>query len=133
MGIFNLFAKSKRASRAEILNKGLEMSIEFGKEWRQPIQPRLAKKKYKFLSKDDLDQYDLVCRPARDDAQSFIYNKLEEIADLKEQIENDHLQRIFSVYVLEKYEWVRKTNLNKLFSQGCYYAWRDGLTQFIKS
>lgn len=46
-----------------LLNEGLAMGMEFGTNWLQPIQKRLAKK-HPQLSQAELDEYDRVCREA---------------------------------------------------------------------
>jgi hypothetical protein len=34
--------------------------------------------------------------------------------------------RHWSQLVARQYPWMSDSNLKRLFSQGCYYAWKDG-------
>jgi tRNA isopentenyl-2-thiomethyl-A-37 hydroxylase MiaE len=47
----------------KILNQGMELAMEFGKNWLMPIQDRLGKK-HKRLNREELDHYEKVCRKA---------------------------------------------------------------------
>jgi hypothetical protein len=103
-----------------VLNKGLDLAMEFGENWLRPIQERLAKK-YPELSRAALDEYDRVCR----EAMSFGHTQL--VACWREA--GSDQRQAFQFYqrdVLARYPWVSEPNLSRLFSQSCYYAHKDG-------
>jgi len=115
----------------DILNSGLDYAMDFGKNWLLPIQERL-KNKYIFLTEESLNEYDLLCREAMNYGHNFIQQTLLKLHDDKATIKEVELKRHFINSVSNKYLWVNKSNLSKLFSQGCYYAWKDGLDDCIK-
>lgn len=117
--------------KAEILNDGLDMSMAFGPDWLKPIQERLGKK-YPEITEEKLDEYNQICSKARDDGNDFIYRTLEKMAELKQTITSADLEYQLKTFMTTKYLWISKENLNRLFSQGCYYAWKDGLTEGIQ-
>ena len=60
--MINLFRK-KSYKEENILNEGVSLAMEFGKNWLQPIQKRLSKK-YPKLSTTELDEYNTKCQSA---------------------------------------------------------------------
>jgi len=115
----------------EILNSGLDFAMEFGENWLQPIRQRLLSK-YDFLTKKQLDEYNLKCTEAMKIGQDLIYKTLIDVSEKHETIKEGQLKAILKSFMLSDYPWIDDENLSRLFSQGCYYAYKDGLTNCIK-
>jgi hypothetical protein len=116
-------SKAKRASieaslQDAILDDGLALAMEWGKEWLEPIQARL-RQKYPQLSDSELDEYDSVCRGAMKFGNATVYALAEETG--KNPKYDD-----FAVRFGSRYPWASPSNLSHLFSQGMYYLWKDG-------
>lgn len=102
----------------DILNVGLKLAMEFGPDFLKPINERL---KHNFPELTDLELemcnkfsyetanfgHDLVYRSWEGIHDPEIYRKLN--ADFKSQIKS-------------KFEWMSEDNINRLFSQSCYFA-----------
>ena len=125
----NLLAE-KNVTEVEILNSGLSFAMEFGQDWLQPIQERLAKK-FSFLSSLELDNYNAICKNAMNVGQEFIFEILENLEENNQTIKEKELKQKFADFILSKYNWIDKKNITKLFSQICYYAYKDGLASAI--
>jgi hypothetical protein len=127
----SLFNRST-PSEEEILNRGLGFAMEFGKNWLQPINSRL-KRVYRKLSDSELEEYNDTCQQVMKWANESIYRKLEDIDRVDKTISEIELEKQFNLELSGVFIWINKTNLKKLFSQTCYYAWRDGLDKVIKN
>lgn len=96
----------------EILNTALRLALEWGENWLQPVQSRLAKH-YPQLSPAELDSYN-------DTVQKAMRFGWEEVENLRK------IDRAFypqwEATVLQVYPWITEENLSHMFSQGCYYA-----------
>src|ERR1017187_9215139 len=103
-----------------VLNKGLDFAMEFGANWLRPTQGRLLAQ-FPGLSQAELDDYDRVCR----EAMKFGHSQL---VVCWREARSEQLQafEFFRRDVLARYPWVSDPNLSHLFSQGCYYAFKDG-------
>lgn len=99
-----------------ILNDGLELAMEFGEHWLEPVQERLGLL-YPTLSATALNGYDERCREAMNAGHRVV---AEVLAELGEFHEGAHA--LFAERLLARYSWVSTSNLSRLFSQGCYYA-----------
>ena len=121
-----MFFKKNTYSENEILNIGLDFAMEFGKNWMAPIQERLGKK-IPSLSEQELNRYNSQCKAMLDDAIKILFKMLENI-DSKKPKNKSELWIQFGEVVASKYGWVNKQNLEHLFSQAMYYAWKDGLS-----
>jgi hypothetical protein len=99
----------------KILNTGLDLAMEFGEQWLQPIQTRLAAK-FPSLSGANLDAYDSACREAMRFGHQQVVLTIRKSKDRRA-----HYAR-FRTAVLAKYPWMTEKNLGRLFSQGCYYS-----------
>lgn len=130
MNILARLFKSTAASKEQILNDGLSMAMEFGGNWRQPINDRLQKK-YTYLLEHDLKEYSKICRAAMDEGNQYIYNTLDGLFEAGSTITDTELKEQFNSIIRSQYDWVSDSNLRKLYSQGCYYAWKDGLDTII--
>src|SRR4051812_28180418 len=94
---------------ARILNKALDMAMEWGEHFMKPTQPRLAKL-YPKLTKSQLNQIDKLAREAMRAGHNFVYdNTTCTIEDVRRAVQ-------------EKYPWVSDKNAVHLYSQGMYYA-----------
>jgi len=105
---------------AQILNTGLAMAMEFGDNWLRPIQERLHAR-YCQLSESVLNEYNEQCQAA----MKFGHLELRHCwRDAHSQ--KDAAFQLFRERVCSRYPWISAANLERLFSQGCYYAWKDG-------
>lgn len=102
-----------------ILSEGLELAMEFGPNWLKPIQGRL-KVRHPELSADELDEYERICRAALELGTSAVPACWRQAGDEPGAFRN------WSQLVRRQYPWISDSNLKHLFSQGCYYAWKDG-------
>ena len=92
-----------------ILNKSLEMAMEWGEYFMKPTQPRLAKL-YPKLTKSQLDEIDKTAREAMRTGHNFVYDNTTCTMD-------DVLRAVQA-----KYPWVSDLNAARLHTQGMYYA-----------
>jgi hypothetical protein len=106
---------------SKILNMSLELTLEWGEYWLAPIQERIMLK-LPSLSSSQADFLDSFSKEVQKDINLFIKKTLE-----RKRIESEQLNEIVLSYINEKYSWINEDNIAKLFSQGCYYAWKDGL------
>jgi hypothetical protein len=105
--------------RGEILDHGLTLALAFGPEWLQPIQPQLARR-FPTLSSRELDEYDAHCRQVRDVAQQ----RLSELAIGAGEL--DTVRDQWEAEIRAKHPWISEENLRHLYSQGCYYLYKNG-------
>lgn len=103
-----------------ILNQGMELAMEFGENWLLPIQERLARQ-HGELSPADLDEYERICRRVLKDGVEQVRVQLRAAGR-----EEKEAARRFEEVMSARYPWMTKKALSHLFSQGCYYAWKDG-------
>ena len=104
-----------------ILNEGLSLAMEWGEQWLCPIQERLATA-HPELSREELDRYDELCRAAMHHAHALVA-KCWRSADTRDE------QLVFARFaeLLGKtYPWISPENVSRAWSQGMYYAWKDG-------
>lgn len=102
-----------------ILNEGLDLAMEFSKNWLQPIQERL-KVRYSYLSKIELETLNDECISAMRFGHKIIYDLIKingKNFDQKKAINE----------IKNKYHWINDKNLDHLISQGIYYAFKNGL------
>lgn len=100
------------------------MALEFGPNLNQPINQRL-KDQFPQLRGIDLEEANKLCYRVRDEGVNFIYNTLGSVAGKRETIQADQLELLLKKS-LAKYLWISSENLGRIYSQGCYYAWKDG-------
>jgi hypothetical protein len=113
-----------------VLNEGLALAMEFGENWLQPIQRRLGSK-FPELTENELNHFDTICRKAMNEGDKFIYEKLDSLSSDKSTITRKDLYTLFESYMLQLFPWINTPNLTQLFSQGCYYAYKEGIDKFI--
>lgn len=103
-----------------ILNAGLDLAMAFGEHWMEPIQKRLALVQLQ-LSAEELNQYDAQSRQAMKRGHDLVPDCFREAANVQREA-----YRLFEKRLLKEYPWVSSEMSSRLFSQGCYYAWKDG-------
>ena len=111
---------------SEILNDGLNLAMEFGNDWLMPVRERLEKK-YPDLSAEQLDIYSIECEGAMEAGLSFIYKTLEKLATNKGNITGPELFNLLQDNMKLIFPWINNESASRLMSQGCYYAYKDGL------
>jgi len=109
-----------------IYNAGLDFAMEWGENFLQPIQGRLSKK-FPELSKEELDECNKICQAVMSAGHNFVYKQLETAYDSGTKVNQTDLYENMKKDLLAHYKWINEENLNRLFSQGMYYSWKDGL------
>lgn len=108
-----------RPDKVDILNCGLWLAMEWGENWLKPIQSRLAQE-FPGLSPDELDQVNVICQAVMKFGNNLVYSMAE---TNRGQVD----EGVWKTAVSHQYPWVDDKNYGRLFSQGMYYAWKDGL------
>jgi hypothetical protein len=127
----NLFIKPKN-DESSILNAGLDMAMEFGENFRQPIQERLSKK-FRSLSPEQLNHYNTVCLMAMKEGNDFLTDLLSHLSSSHQTIREADLKHQLISFMKTRYSWINQNNLDRLYSQGCYYAFKNGDDSAIRS
>jgi hypothetical protein len=104
-----------------IANDALHLAMEWGKDWMMPTQERLAAR-HTGLHTSDLDRYNAMARDAMLYGHVLVYEQAEALG-----FDNQELAEKCQKLLLHKYAWISEENLQRLFSQGMYYAWKDGV------
>jgi hypothetical protein len=130
MSILSRLFKRKPTTEASIMNTGLDFAMAFGENWLSPIQIRLAAK-YPMLTTEQLDGYNSACQTAMDDGHQFIMGTLSEVCRRQQMIPGTVLAEQLRSYMRPKYPWINQSNLSHLYSQGRYYAWKEGLDRAL--
>lgn len=103
----------------KVLNLGLKLAMEWGEDWLKPIQERLRAIDPN-LTDTQLDDYNSICQ----DAMKFGHAKMYALAEKAGSgVDRDAFFRVFK----DRYPWASDENMAHCFSQGMYYAWKDGL------
>lgn len=105
--------------KKEILNDGLHLSMEFGENWLTPIHDRLSEL-YPELTTTALADCGKLCRAVNKYAHQLIRNNPVKNGDEIRFMESDE----FKEKMKAKYHWIDEENLQRLYSQSCYYAWK---------
>lgn len=100
-----------------ILNSGLNFSMEFGKNWLIEINDRLLGV-YPKLSESELFACDKLCKKVNKFAHDYVSKNPVKTKNEIKLIEFSE----FANFVKTKYNWINEENLVKLYSQSCYYA-----------
>jgi hypothetical protein len=116
----------------KILNIGLGLAMEFGKNRLKPIQERLAKR-VPDLTVDQLNKYNEICVDSMNTCLDYVYKRLDQLDKDDKFISNWRLRREFKKFIRENYSWINYWNTYRLYSQSLYFAWHDGLDQCIIS
>jgi hypothetical protein len=104
----------------EILNVGLDLAMEWGADFMQPIHPRLSRC-YPQLAADELDAYDAACRTAMGWGHLHVAPHWHAAGGNEREA-----RRAFEQSARGRYPWISDKNLSRLYAQGRYYAWHDG-------
>lgn len=116
--MFQWFRRPKKPyDEGQILNDGLEYALEFGSNWLQPIQSRLAKR-YPELTESELDNFNSQSQASMTAGHKQVYTSVEQ-SGIEASFE------LFAASYCQKYPWVNEKNLKHVFSQGMYYACKD--------
>ncbi|PZP38666.1 MAG: hypothetical protein DI598_20510 [Pseudopedobacter saltans] len=103
----------------EILNIGLDFSMEFGENWLKPINQRLLNK-FPNLNLVELEKYNSVCKEVNNIANDFVYDN-----PAKNEKELTFIEfSKFENFMLQNFSWISKENLKRLYNQSCYYAYK---------
>jgi hypothetical protein len=105
-----------------ILNEGLELAMEFGPNWLKPIQSRLAAR-HPELSTAELDAYEAACRAA----MNFGHRQAYDLLAAGDEATASTVQNRFERVMQQHHPWISPRTLTHLYSQGRYYAWKDGV------
>ena len=108
---------SPAESREALLNEGLDLAMEWGKNWLKPIQERLAVH-HPELSQDELNEINAICQSTMKFGHDYVYN-------LALKTGKDTKKSDLELAMQSRYPWVNAKNISHLFSQGMYYAWKD--------
>ena len=109
-----------RAMNERILNDGLHLAMEWGESWLQPIRERLGRL-HPDLTPPELERYDKICREAMKRGHKLVPRCWRE-PGTNEQ----NAFASFSGEMLKNHPWISRENLQSLYSQGMYYAWKNG-------
>lgn len=101
---------------AETLNIGLDLAMAWGPDWLKPIQARLAER-LPSLSTPELDRCEKVCREAMRRGHDLVGELIAMTGSPSESVLHQ-----FAAQMLTRWPWISHENLNRLYSQGCYYA-----------
>ena len=106
--------RKKEPSEDDILNKAMDLCLEFGENWRKPVDVRLQKL-YPDISQDKAKEIDVFIRKTRDE----IHEMIEQFYLSK--MPNEEMKKRMK----DKFPFLNNKNLGHLHSQGIYYAWKD--------
>jgi hypothetical protein len=98
-----------------LLNLALNLSLEFGPEWRKPIQARL-RLKVPALSESDADELDRISTSIRDTAHAFIERSLQQGTLTEDEARRE---------LRDTYPWIDDETLLRLWNQGLYFAMKS--------
>lgn len=101
----------------DILNTGLSFSMEFGENWLVEINDRLLSV-YPQLSKLELDTSDKLCKKVNKFAHEYVLNHAVKTGNEIKFVDFSAFKNAMKV----AYDWINDKNLQKLYSQSCYYA-----------
>lgn len=104
--------------RDEILNAGLRLAMDWGDQWLRPIQQRLSEI-YTHLSDESLNQCNTECQAT----MKFGNELIMQIAKLND---GDIDRVVWRERIRTRATWINEDNLSSLYSQGMYYAYKDG-------
>ncbi|WP_300597551.1 hypothetical protein [Niabella sp.] len=101
----------------DLLNKALALSMEWGENWLLPVNERLSKI-YPGLADNELIGCNDLCAEINKNAHELVCEN--PVLDGSEIGFMDF--EMFSTQLLKKFGWINKGNLQRLYSQSCYYA-----------
>jgi hypothetical protein len=92
----------------KLLNLALNLSLEFGENWRKPIQPRLLDR-WPGLTEAEANELDEIARGTRDWAHNLMYDA---------PASSD---QVLIARIRQARPWIDDATFGHLWSQGCYY------------
>lgn len=125
------FFKKKVLNQEEILNLSVDLALEWGQNWNQPIHARLAKKLPTLTSKE-LDDLNSKSKEVLSTGFEIVRTTLEKLTDKGETIREKDLKADFEKELTALYPWISHTNIKRISNQGLYYSWKDGLGECVK-
>jgi hypothetical protein len=96
----------------KLLNLALELSLEFGSAWRQPIQNRL-RERCPDVTTAQADELDAFARRTRDWAHDLIARSLNDGVPPAQEARQT---------ISDSLPWIDASTFAQLWSQGSYYA-----------
>ncbi len=97
-----------------ILNAALTLAMEWGPDATKPLPERLLKQSPTLTAKE-LDDYATAAQAAMKFGHDFVYKH--------PGCTGEKMTKALRA----KYPWVSDDNASRVYSQGCYYAWKDGM------
>ncbi len=116
-----MFSFFRKNTSFEIENFALKLSLEWGKNFGKDISERLIKK-FPALNISEIEYYKDLCKSVQDDCWKLVDYK-------GNSITVNELEKRLKDNVFHKYQWINQDNQRKLYSQFCYYFWKDGLLE----
>lgn len=107
------------ASEEILLNAALDLAQAWGEDWHKPTQARMQTA-HPQLSASALDRLDDIARAAMRHGHALVCSMVESHG-------GNISESQWRQGVLERYPWIDRRNLDRLFSIGRYYAWKDGV------
>jgi len=118
MNLFQ-FSKEQKPSSESILNVGLKMAMDFGKNWLSPIDERI-KEKYQDISIEEARALNDLCKRIMDEANEWVCRTADKYPGKKLDRE------AFATHMLAVDSRINKETLSRLMGQAMYYASKDG-------
>ena len=84
------------------------------------------------MESENIDLYNELCKSVLKSGNNFVYNLLDNLERENKSIREKELKEKLKNTILEKYPWVNDKNINQLYFQSCYYAFKDVLDKAIK-
>ena len=99
------------------MNEGLDLALEWGEHFLQPIQERLAAR-HPYLDQASLDEINDACQAAMRIGKELVHG-------LAAKSGGGTNQEEFSRRMRAQIPWISRENLSRLYNQGMYFAWKD--------
>ena len=109
-----------------ILNKGVELAMEWGPERAKPLRTKLAHH-LPDLDDNELNKFVTICEKVAGVGLDFVFKQYERATDEKSATTYNEVRDNLLLYLKDRHPWVSKKNLKTLLGQGQYYAWKEGL------
>ncbi len=113
MKLLDRFLKpNPQAREDEIVNAAMMLSLEWGEHFHKPIQDRLLKQ-FPDLPRERADELDQFCRAVQSFAFGLYYEQIANGNDSGAGVQSK---------IKKRYPFLDQANLNRLETQGLYYA-----------
>ena len=108
---------------AATLNVGLNIAMEWGEDWLQPIQERL-RARFPKLDVAAFDECNEICQAAMRTGYELASECMIGIglSDNLSEEKNREIKNQFTDDIRARFAWIDDDNAGRLYSQGCYYA-----------